>query len=102
MKIINTYKLNNMQLNISEKRREIFIKSLMWNSIVEIFKQKKDMDITPYLISIQLKWKIILIKTNKPIINTEALMLDDKIKELFSDKIKKIWIKFYDFELRYI
>ena len=91
-----------MELNISQDKQEVFIKSTMWNSIIEVFKAEKNMDITSYMISIQLRWKTILIKTNKPIINTEALILDDKIKDLFSKKIKKIWIKFYDFELKYI
>ncbi len=91
-----------MQLNISEDKQEIFIKSTMWNSMIEVFNEEKLIDITNYMISIQLRWKIIIIKTNKPIINTEALILDDKIKALFSEKIKKLWIKFYDYEVRYI
>ena len=74
----------------------------MWNTVIEIFKNEKNIDITSYMISIQLRWKTILVKTNKPIINTEALMYDDKIKLLFAEKIKKLWIKFYDFELKYI
>ena len=91
-----------MQLNIPEDKREVFIKSMIWNSVIEVFKSEKNMDITSYMISVQLRWKTILIKTNKPIINTEALLLDDKIKNSFSEKIKKLWIKFYDFELKYI
>ncbi len=74
----------------------------MWNSIIAVFLSEKNIDITSYMTSIQIRWKTILIKTNKPIINTEALMLDDKIKELFSEKIKKMWIKFYDFEIKYL
>lgn len=91
-----------MELNIPINKQEVFIKSTMWNSIIEVFKSEKNIDITSYMISIQLRWKIILIKTNKPIINTEALMLDDKIKHIFSEKIKKMWIKFYDFEIKYL
>ena len=91
-----------MELNIPLDKQEVFIKSTMWNSVIDVFKAEKKMDITKYMISIQLRWKTILVKTNKPIINTEALMLDDKIKDLFSEKIKKLWIKFYDFELRYV
>jgi hypothetical protein len=91
-----------MELNISLDKQEVFIKSTMWNSIIEVFKSEKNMDITKYMISIQLRWKTILIKTNKPIINTEALMFDDKIRQVFAEKIKKIWIKFYNFELKYI
>lgn len=91
-----------MELNIPIDKQEIFIKSTMWNSIIAVFLTEKNIDITSYMISIQIRWKTILIKTNKPIINTEALMLDDKIKELFSEKIKKMWIKFYDFEIKYL
>lgn len=91
-----------MQLNIPVNKQEVFIKSIMWNTIIEVFKSEKNIDITSYMISIQLRWKTVLLKTNKPIINTEALMMDDKIRLLFSEKIKKIWIKFYDFELKYI
>lgn len=91
-----------MELSIPLHKQEVFIKSTMWNSIIEIFKTEKNIDITSYMVSIQLRWKTILIKTNKPIINTEALNYDDKIKQLFSEKIKKLWIKFYDFEIKYI
>lgn len=91
-----------MQLNIPQDKQEVFIKSTMWNSVIEVFKAEKNIDITKYMISIQIRWKTILIKTNKPIINTEALILDHKIKKLFFEKIKKLWIKFYDFELKYI
>jgi hypothetical protein len=28
--------------------------------------------------------------------------LDNKIKKVFLDKLKKLWIKFYDFEIKYI
>ncbi|MDP2090805.1 MAG: hypothetical protein Q8K30_04375 [Candidatus Gracilibacteria bacterium] len=91
-----------MQLNIPENKQEVFIKSIMWNTVIEVFKSEKNIDITSYMISIQLRGKTVLIKTNKPIINTEALMYDDKIKSLFSLKIKKIGIKFYDYELKYI
>jgi hypothetical protein len=74
----------------------------MWNSIIEVFNIEKNIDITDYLVSIQLRWKTILIKSNKPIINNEALLLDDKIKKEFELKLKKIWINFWDYILRYI
>jgi len=91
-----------MELNIAENKQELFIKTSMWNSIIVVFNNEKNIDITSYLVSIQIRWKTILVKTNKPIINIEALILDDKIKKTFSVKLKKLWIKFYDFELRYI
>jgi len=91
-----------MELNIPIEKQEVFIKSTMWNSIIEVFNIEKNIDITDYLVSIQLRWKTILIKSNKPIINNEALLLDDKIKKEFELKLKKIWINFWDYILRYI
>ena len=82
-------------------QEEIIIKSIIWNSIIEIFKKEKSLDITRYLISIIIRWKTVIIKTNKPIINTELLTIDDKIKKASWEKLLKIWIKFYDFDIRY-
>jgi len=91
-----------MKLNIPDDKKELFIKTSIWNSVIEVFKSEKNIDITEYLISIQIKWKTILVKTNKPIINSEALILNNKIKKNFWEKLKKLWINFYDFELKYI
>lgn len=93
-----------MQINKSINKRnlnELVIKSSVWNSIIEVFKDTKKLDITPYLVSIQLKWNTILVKTLKPIINTELLILNDKIIKKVEEKFKKIWIRFEDFEIRY-
>ena len=92
-------------MEISSKKNnlnETIIKSIIWNNIIDLFISEKNIDITPYLISITIKWKNILIKTNKPIINTELLILDDKIKNILNEKFKKLWIKFYDFDIKYI
>ncbi len=91
-----------MELNIPLEKQEVFIKSTMWNSIIEVFNIEKNIDITNYLVSIQLRWKTILIKSNKPIINNESLLLDDKIKKEFELRLKKIWIQFNDYILKYI
>lgn len=91
-----------MKLNIPLEKQAIFIKSTMWNVIIDVFKIEKNIDITSYLVSIQLKWNVIFLKTNKPIINNEALLLDDKIKAIFIEKINKLWIKFDNFDLKYI
>lgn len=91
-----TTSINKKNLN------ELVIKSSIWNSIIEVFKQEKNMDITPYLVSIQIKWNRIIIKTNKTILNAELLMLSDKINQRISEKLKKIWLRFEEFEIRYI
>lgn len=94
-----------MYLSTSINKRnlnEMTIKSLVWNSIVEIFKQEKNMDIKPYLVSIQIKWKSIIVKVNKPIVKSEILLIEDKIKNEVLNKFKKVGIKFYDFEIKYV
>ena len=87
---------------LRKNKQETVNNSLLWNSIIIIFNEQKWIDITPYLESIKLNWNRVFIKTNNPLINTELLLIDDKIKKLFSEKLKKVWIKFYDFEVKYI
>ena len=84
------------------KREEAIIKSLVWNSVVFVFKEEKEIDIKEYLISVRLVWNNVFVKTNNPLVNTELFLIDDKIKKLFSEKLKKVWIKFYDFSIKYI
>lgn len=83
-------------------KEEVIIKSMIWNSIVEVFHEQKNINVTSYLVSIRLNKNTIFIKTNNPLINTELLLLDDKIKKLSSGKLKKVWIKFHDFDLKYL
>lgn len=94
-----------MQINSSINKRnleEMTIKSLVWNSVLETFLIEKNMDIKPYLVSIQLKWKTIIVKVNKPIVKSEILLLEDMIIKEVENKFKKVWIKFYDFDIKYI
>jgi len=83
-------------------KEDVIIKSIIWNSVIDVFKNKKNIDIASYLVSIQLKKNIILIKTNNPLINTELLLIDDKIKEASKVKLLKIWIKLINIDIKYI
>ena len=80
---------------------ETIIKSIIWNTIIEIFKSEKNMNITSYLVSIKLMWEAILVKTNKPIINSELYLLNEKIKKASKDKLKKLGLRLKDFEIKY-
>lgn len=94
-----------MQISSSINKKnlnEITIKSLIWNSIIEVFLHEKKMDIKHYLVSIQLRWNSILVKINKPIIKTELLLIQDKIMIESQNKFRKVGIKFYDYEIKYI
>lgn len=83
-------------------RQEAIIKSLVWNAVVEVFKEKKEIDISQYLWSIQLKQKKIYIKTTKSIIKTEMMLYDDTIQKKIEEKFKKIWIRSDKVEIIYI
>ena len=82
-------------------KQDVIVKSIIWNTIIDIFNAEKNIDITSFLSSIQLLWDIVLIKTNKPIINSELIILNKQIKKASVEKLKKLWLKFRDFEIKY-
>lgn len=90
-----------MKLYLTDEKKELFIKTTLWNVIVDIFKEKKEIDISSFLISIKISWKKIFIKTNKPILNAEIILFSDEIKEKVRKKLEKQEIIF-DFELKYL
>jgi ERCC4-related helicase len=63
------------------------MKSIIWNTIIEVFKWEKNIDITDYLSSIKINSVKITIKTTKPIINAELHTIDDKIKKSLIEKL---------------
>ncbi len=91
-----------MKLNLNLDKRELFIKTAIWNSFINVFKREKNIDVSNYMVSVQIRWKTILIKTNKPIINHEANLLHQKIYADFSEKLKYIELDNYDFELKFL
>jgi len=83
-------------------KQEVIIQSIIWNTIIEIFETEKNIDIRRYLVSIKLKWENILVKTNKPIINTELYLLNEQIKKVSQDKLKKLWLYKTNFDIKYL
>jgi len=83
-------------------KQEVIIQSIIWNTIIEIFKTKKNIDITSYLVSIKLKAEFVLIKTNKPIINTELYNYSEEIKKVSLSKIKKLWFNYREFDIKFL
>ena len=90
-----------MKITFTKEKTELFIKTAVWNSLVEIFKEEKNLDISHFLISIKISKNNILIKTNKPILNSEMFLLSEKITEKIKIKLKKTDFSF-DFELKFI
>ncbi len=83
------------------KLSDTIIKSIIYNTIIEVFKNEKNIDLQKYVISIKLSWKTILVKTNKPLINSELLILDSKLREKLKEKFERLNLKFENFELKY-
>lgn len=90
-----------MKITFTKEKTELFIKTAVWNSLVEIFKEERKLDISKFLISIKISKNNILIKTNKPILNSEMFLLSEKITEKIKIKLKKTDFSF-DFELKFI
>jgi len=75
--------------------------SIIYNTIIEVFLKHKKIDIKDYLISIKEIWNIFLVKTTKPIINTELYLLNEEIKKVSIQKLNKIGFKFINFNIKY-
>lgn len=91
-----------MELNLSWEKRNLFIKTAVWNSILEFFLDKKWIDVRDFLVSIKISDNKIFVKTNKPIFNSEANIYIDFIKEIITKKFYKVWLWDYIFELKFI
>jgi len=83
------------------KLSDTIIKSIIYNTVIEVFKNEKNIDLNNYLSSIILNWKTILIKTNKPLINSELILLNDKIITNITNKFERMNFNFKWYEIKY-
>lgn len=81
---------------------ELVIKSILWNSIIEIFRKNKNFNILPFLVSIKINNNIILVKVSRPIIKTEVMIERENINNLFKSKITKVYNNNNDFIIKYV
>lgn len=91
-----------MKLYLSKQKSDLFIKTSLWNSVIEVLKHETNIDISSYLVSVQLKWNTIFIKTNNPLIKSELNLFYDKISFSFNAKVKNLDLQSYDFEIKFI
>lgn len=75
------------------------IASIIYKSIKDDFLELKKIDITSYIISIQVRDNIIILKTNKPILNSEIKHIEDIIIKNILQKLENIWIHMKNLEL---
>lgn len=80
-------------------KKEIVTKSMIWNLICEEYKNIKNIDINEFLVSIQIKWNLVIIKTWKPILNAEILNYKEVFEEKINQKLKNVWIKIKKVEI---
>lgn len=83
------------------KNKDTIVKSFLWNTIVWVFENEKGIDISTSLVSLRFSGRTVFIKTNNPLINSELLLLEWEIKKLFLEKLKKVWIEFWEVIFRY-
>ena len=88
-----------MKLYLTKEKKELYIKTLVWNSLVDFFKKEKDLEIEKFLVSVKLVWKKIIVTTKKPIFNSEAILFKDKIFSDLKEKFEKIDLDFAEFEV---
>lgn len=89
--------------SLKRKQKDfVIIKSILWNTLVNVYKEEKNIEIGEKLISISILSKKIKVKTNNPLLNENLYFLDEKIKKVFFSKLDNIWIKNANFEIKYI
>lgn len=75
------------------------ITSIIFKSIIDDFLRIKKIDISEFLISIQLKWNLIILKTNKPILNAEIMMIQDVLVKNITQKLENIGVKIKELQI---
>ncbi len=83
-------------------KQDVIIQSIIWNTIIAVFLREKNIDITPYMISIKCRGDTVLVKTLKPIINVELYNISHLIVSESEQKIKALWLGFQDFEMKFL
>jgi len=99
--VINNIKELLIKWLNKKNKTEIVLKSIIYSCIVDTFYNEKKIDIKPYLISIKILWDSLIITTNKPIINNEISLYEEKIKKLLKNKLKNIWINYVNYNFKY-
>ncbi len=82
-------------------RQGVVITSVLKNTIIEVFKQQKNIDISDQILSLKYTMHSITIVTEKPIVNAEIVLLEADIKKSFLTKLERMGIPLEDVRLRY-
>lgn len=78
------------------------ITSRITKVIIDVFLEKKSIDISGYIISVQIREKVILVKTWNPMINAELFLLSDVIQASYKQAMQELWASDLALDIRYI
>ncbi len=101
--VLNMQKLNTLliqALNKTWKQDQVKI-SIATSQIITTFKNLKNIDIKNYIISVKLIWNTFIVKTSKPIINTELLTINETLIQNISTSLLNIWINIKNLDIKY-
>jgi len=74
----------------SQKPKKIIIDSIIYNTLYEVFLEKKWIDIRPFIVSTDFEEGKLRIKTSKPIISEEILSIEKILEEIILWKL--VWL----------
>jgi len=84
----------------SPQKKSAILKSLLWNSVVEIFKKEKNIDISEKMVSIKKTETSFRITTNNPLLQQEFIYIENDISEVFHKKLSKMWITWEKYKIK--
>ncbi len=82
-------------------KKDQLLSALVWNSVIEFYKTKKNIDISPYLISIKSKDWIFFIKTQNPMVNQELWLYQNEIIANIKSKLEKLNFTYSNIDIKY-
>ncbi len=98
MQLNNIKDLLLKSLGKTGKQNQV-VSSMIYKSIIHDFLEIKKIDITDFIISIKIEQNIIILKTSKPILNSEILHIEDILLKNINLKLTQIWIHMKDLQL---
>jgi hypothetical protein len=75
---------------LSSQKKAAIAKSLLWNVFIDIFKEKKNIDISEKIISVKKNISSFVITINNPLLKQEYIFLENEISEVFHKKLSKM------------
>ena len=77
--------------------------SLAWKTVREEYALHfGGRDIESYLLSVSYSGKVCIIKTQKPIINSQLLSIQSEIQKKLSERLQKVGISIKDLSVKFI